>query len=63
MKEKSIDSTFEKKTQEKGWDRVIYQSQTESGSQGWKNAEEKCSVLIGLLRPSHNTVTSVYKYV
>lgn len=36
MKEKSIDSTFEKKTQEKGWGRVIYQSQTESGSQAWK---------------------------
>lgn len=36
MKEKSIDSTFEKKTQEKGWGRVIYQSEMESGSQVWK---------------------------
>lgn len=36
MKEKSIDSRFEKKTQEKGWDRVIYQSQTESGSKAWR---------------------------
>lgn len=63
MKEKSIDSTFEKKTQEKGWDRVIYQSQTESGSRALENAEEKCSILIGLLRPNHNTLTSVYKYI
>lgn len=36
MKQKSIDSTFEKKTQEKGRGRVIYQSQTESGSQVWE---------------------------
>lgn len=58
MKEKSIDSTFEKKTQEKGWGKVIYQSQTQSGLE---NAEEKCSILIGLLQPIHNIVTSVYE--
>lgn len=62
MKEKSIDSTFEKKTQEKGWGKVIYQSQTESGSEAWKMLrEKKCSILIGLLQPSHNTVTTVYE--
>lgn len=63
MKEKSIDSTFEKKTQEKGWGRVIYQSQTESGSRAWENAEEKCSILIGLLQPNHNTVTAVCEQI
>lgn len=59
MKEKSIDSTFEKKTQEKGWGRVIYQSRTESGSQAGKKGEEKCSILIHLPQPRNNRVTSV----
>lgn len=63
MKEKSIDSTFEKKTQEKGWGRVIYQSQTESGSRAWENAEEKCSILIGLLQTNHNTVAPVCEQI
>lgn len=40
MKEKSIDSRFEKKTQEKGWGKVIYQSQMESGSQAWETLRE-----------------------
>lgn len=47
MKEKAIDSTFEKKTQEKGQGRVIYQPQTESGSQAGMGSR-KCSILIGL---------------
>lgn len=59
MKEKSIDSTFEKKTQEKGWGRVIYQSQTGSGSQAWKMLKRNVSSSLACLSQAitQNTFT------
>lgn len=63
MKGKSIDSTFEKKTQEKGRGTVIYQSQTaQSGSQvrGKKQRRNAPSSLAGF-GPGRNTATSVYE--
>lgn len=52
MKEKSIDSTFEKKTQEKGWGKVIYQSQTESGSRAWKMQRKNAPSSLACFRQS-----------